>query len=305
MNTRLKRIVKKMITACSCLAGYKSKLDVMEAERLLHQYHARPAEGKCIADNQINIQYDLHIIIPVYNGEKYVESCLKSVIGQVTKYRFIVTVVNDGSKDTTANILKKYEDYKIEGGSAVEIITQDNRGFSGARNRGMETIRGQYVLFLDADDLLAENAIETMIQVAYDTNADILQGGWYEFTTSNSKPEHEIVSEHKLSNNGMLSNTKGCFSGYPWGKLYKYTVLEHFQFPEGFWFEDTPISFLLQAMPYRFAVVSDIVYGYRVNPEGITAKAPTSKKSIDSYWITEECLKEFPAFSSYIRSAGI
>ena len=72
--------------------------------------------------------------------------------------------------------------------------------------------------------------------------------------------------------------------------------MKHFQFPEGFWFEDTPISFILAAMPYRFAAIKDVVYGYRFNPNGITAKSKYSKKAVDTYWITEECLHECPVF---------
>lgn len=71
-------------------------------------------------------------------------------------------------------------------------------------------------------------------------------------------------------------------SGYTWGKLFKAEVMEHFQFPEGYWFEDTPISFVL--------------YGYRLNRDGITAKSGGSKRSVESYYITALCLCEFPMF---------
>ena len=70
------------------------------------------------------------------------------------------------------------------------------------------------------------------------------------------------------------------------------------------WFEDTPVSFILAGIPYRCASIKDIVYGYRQNPEGITATASHSKKSVDSYWITEECLEEFPKYDlSYDQRA--
>lgn len=80
--------------------------------------------------------------------------------------------------------------------------------------------------------------------------------------------------------------------------------MEHFQFPEGFWFEDTPLSFMIAAMPYRCAAIKDIVYGYRFNPQGITATARKKKRAVESYWITEACLEEFPIFSlSYDQRA--
>lgn len=83
---------------------------------------------------------------------------------------------------------------------------------------------------------------------------------------------------HIIPKEGVLNDNQGVFSGYPWGKLYKYNVMEHFQFPEGFWFEDTPLSFMIAAMPYRCAAIKDIVYGYRFNPQGITATARKKKE---------------------------
>lgn len=72
--------------------------------------------------------------------------------------------------------------------------------------------------------------------------------------------------------------------------------MELFQFPESFWFEDTPLSFILAALPYKTVVIQDMVYGYRLNPEGISATAGRKKRSVESYWITEECLEEFEKF---------
>lgn len=86
-------------------------------------------------------------------------------------------------------------------------------------------------------------------------------------------------------------------SGFPWGKIYKAEILEHFQFPEGYWFEDTPISFILYGKKYNFSVIPNVVYGYRLNPEGISAKSISSKRSVESYYITALCLREFPDFN--------
>ena len=144
-------------------------------------------------------------------------------------------------------------------------------------------------MFLDSDDLIPEDAIENMLNVAFKTQADIVQGSWLDFT-------NKTKVEHHTNYNGIINNSKGILSGFPWGKLYKHHVLEHFCFPEGFWYEDTPISFMLCARPYRFVALNNIVYWYRLNPDGISATSPNYKKSVDSYWITELCLKEFQKF---------
>ena len=72
--------------------------------------------------------------------------------------------------------------------------------------------------------------------------------------------------------------------------------MEHFQFPEGYWFEDTPISFMLYGAGYSSKIIPDVVYGYRLNPDGITAKSGGSKRSVESYYITALCLREFSKF---------
>lgn len=144
-------------------------------------------------------------------------------------------------------------------------------------------------MFLDSDDILPPNTIKLMLDIAYKNNLDILQGSWYSF--------NKIKRENTILENGEGENRKvNYISGYPWGKIFKYSVLKNYQFPEGFWFEDTPISFMIAALPVRIATTENTVYGYRLNPDGITAKAVFNKKSIDSYWITEQCLQDFPLF---------
>lgn len=171
----------------------------------------------------------------------------------------------------------------------TKVIRQNNKGYSGARNTGLSHIEAKYVMFLDSDDILPKDTISTMLDKAILTDADILQGSWYSFDDKN---ERETILEEGVFEVG----TNGYVSGYPWGKLYKSAVLKNFQFPENYWFEDTPLTFILAAMPIKVVCIGDIIYGYRLNPNGITAKAIFYKKSVDTFWITELCLNEFPKF---------
>lgn len=261
----------------------RSRANPVAAEERLNEFHRKPA-GNCIRNNKVDIHYDLQIIVPAYNAENTIEECLDSALNQNTAYQYIITVINDGSNDATRTKLDKYQD-----NSKVEIIHQENRGFSGARNRGLEVLKGTYIAFLDSDDKLPSYAIQDMIEIAFRTNADMVQGGWYEF--GNGRSVYQVPGQGEIA-----TDTADGFSGYPWGKVYKYTVLEKFQFPEGYWFEDTPISFLLEALPLRFVLTDKVVYEYRINPNGITQKAAYSPKSVDSYWITEQCLENLSKF---------
>lgn len=95
----------------------------------------------------------ISIIIPVYNVEKYVEMCIKSVINQTYKNLEII-VINDGTKDNSMDIVEKYKDDRFI------IINQENKGLSSARNAGLNIATGKYVYFLDSDDWIDEGYIE-------------------------------------------------------------------------------------------------------------------------------------------------
>lgn len=93
----------------------------------------------------------LSVIVPAYNCEEYIEECLDSVLGQLPEdYELIV--VDDGSDDTTADILKKYDGTRDN----VRIFYNEHRGASGARNRGIKSAKGEYIAFLDCDDCMRD-----------------------------------------------------------------------------------------------------------------------------------------------------
>lgn len=99
----------------------------------------------------------LSIIIPAYNVEQFIPKCLDSIFGQNCS-GFEVIVVNDGSNDATPALLKGY----AEKHSNLNVINQDNAGMSTARNRGLEVAKGEYVMFVDSDDWLCNNALESL-----------------------------------------------------------------------------------------------------------------------------------------------
>ena len=272
----LKKTAKTIYRLTAPFHVSRSHMTMAIARQILSDYTPDPFTT-CLTNNFLNLRYDLQIIVPAYNAERFVAEALESVLTQKTKYSYIISVVNDGSTDKTPEILRSYE---MKYPDRMEVINQENRGFSGARNAALKVLKGRYITFLDSDDVKAGSAIEALLDKA-DGN-DIIQGGWYTFEQScaGGGTPQEV---HQLS-------------GYPWGKLFKAEVMEHFQFPEGYWFEDTPISFMLYGAGYSSKIIPDVIYGYRLNPDGITAKSGGSKRSVESYYITDLCLREFPQF---------
>ena len=109
----------------------------------------------------------LSIIIPAYNSEKYIEECLKS-LKLLLADELQIIVINDGSRDNTADIVEKYRQQD----NRIELYTLKNGGVSKARNAGIERASGEYIMFLDADDYLISDAFSMITKVINDGNVD-------------------------------------------------------------------------------------------------------------------------------------
>lgn len=103
-------------------------------------------------ENKIKIS----IIVPVYNGEKYVEKCIETIQHQTMKTEYELIFIDDGSKDKTLEIIKKH----AEADSRIRFISQENRGVSVARNLGIESARGEWIVFVDVDDEIDPGYLE-------------------------------------------------------------------------------------------------------------------------------------------------
>ena len=113
---------------------------------------------------------EISVIIPVYNTEKYLKECLKSVINQTFTDMEIICV-NDGSTDSSKEVLEKYK--KVD--KRIKVIElQENRGLSYARNRGFDSSKGRYIYFLDSDDELERNAMEILYNEAEKEKLDVI-----------------------------------------------------------------------------------------------------------------------------------
>ncbi len=164
------------------------------------------------------------IIIPIYNAQDYLEECLDSLLLQ--KLRNIeIICVNDGSTDNTANILKKYADKD----KRITIIEQDNLGAATARNKGIEMARGEYLLFLDADDKFDTDLCNAAYYRSHIANADICLFGAKRYDISSSKIEpmtwvlryKDLPSKLVFSTDDISEKIFQVTSACPWSKMLK------------------------------------------------------------------------------------
>ena len=106
-------------------------------------------------------EYGISVIIPCYNVGQYVEETLKSVLNQSFK-NYEIICLNDGSTDGTLEILNKYQSLY----PYIQVFTGENHGVAYQRNKGVQRARGKYIYYLDGDDLIKENCLETLYQYA-------------------------------------------------------------------------------------------------------------------------------------------
>lgn len=226
---------------------------------------------------------DLSIIVPAYNAEATIIECIKSVVCQTTTFDYELIVVNDGSTDKTRALVEGFNNEHII------LINQKNRGFSGARNRGIDAAVGNYIMFLDADDYLVGNCIESMMQKIIDEDADIIQGSNYSFFDNSAVKKYTLLKNRVIENDTkqMTDNP-----GFPWGKIYRRVLFDNLRFPLDVWFEDTIVCMILFRLCTKMVVTDEVVYAYRIHSGGITQKARHSKKCVDHYWVMEYVLKK-------------
>lgn len=249
------------------------------------------------------IKYDLSIIIPVYNSEKFIEECLNSIIKQELKYKTEIIIVDDGSRDRTVDIIKeKFNDERIK------LITQKNAGQSVARNKALSISEGAYIMFVDSDDVLLPNSINSLMDVASRENADIVEGDIVNFQDDISC---EMIKESKTryhveSNNTNPNFVLTCY-GYSVAKVYRAELWNTVRFPEGFIFEDVITKFILRRKANKVVFLGDVVYGYRRNPHS-SSHGNNNIKILDSIkvfpHIVELCYQEEVPFDDvfYILS---
>ena len=176
----------------------------------------------------------ISIIVPVYNGEQYIERIINTALDQTGK-NFEMICVNDGSTDRTAELLLEYTSRY----SWLQVINQNNKGLSGARNAGIEAASGEYIMFLDADDYLEDNTCELVTDRIKKYSPDILDFGMYYVTEDGKKnPGHHKLPKEQIIDGiiirdriiptliNVISDPDAFIYDFVWNKAYKRSIIE-------------------------------------------------------------------------------
>ena len=209
----------------------------------------------------------ISVIIPVYNAEAYLRQCLDSVVEQTLREIEIICV-DDGSTDCSLEILREYE----RKDPRVQVLSQKNQYAGVARNHGMDLARGDYYLFLDADDFFERNMLEELYRQASALHADICLCGADSFHTQSGNyrtmPRMLNLEEVKKQpfNAFDLEHLYSLTSPAPWNKLFSADFVHRtgLQFQSTERINDLYFSYTALALAERIAVVNQILVHYRV-----------------------------------------
>ena len=179
----------------------------------------------------------ISIIVPIYNMADGVEQCINSVLKQ-TNHNFELILVNDGSTDSSGEIIDEYANKYSE---TIKVIHQENKGSGPARNAGISVASGDYYLFIDADDVLDNNAIDILLnQVQIHSQPDLLVFG-YNWINASGENKVKVFYNGSFDGEDVRQHYECYFSqtfkwgiqGAPWNKLFKASVVrnENVEYP--------------------------------------------------------------------------
>lgn len=250
------------------------------------------------------------VIVPAYNCEKYIVDCVESVLRQ-TYTNLEVIIVNDGSTDKTGEIIRE----KYFPNSRCVIVEQTNGGVCKARNKGLDIAQGEYIMFVDADDLLYADAIESLYNLLNAVKADIASGELLHFDTAEDIPGdnrkmtvgENVVWEGTEALKKSLEDHPHTYSSC--AKLYRRELVQSVRFVEGRRVhEDSFFVFQCMLQCPTFVATNMPVYKYRTTPNSASRSA-FSDKFLDILFFAEMKAqlieRHFPEFVSLLPNLRI
>lgn len=262
-----------------------------EARKRIQEIHPDPQGRPVIESASLDKQMDLSIIIPVYNYADLLAANIESVLNQKTEYTFELILVDDGSTDGAQEIVRRYES-----NPKVKTVFQKNQGIAGARNTGLSHATGKYIMFVDCDDTVENDLVETLMSKAIPGDYDIVMCG-HNLVKEREGKVYDIIPNVYSSHNllGYYGNAKLLnYAGLPWGKVYKRELWESVRYLPQYWYEDTIIHALLFTQCRKFAYIPQVCYQYRWYEKNYshTQGNVQNVKCIDRYWMLMPILQK-------------
>lgn len=233
----------------------------------------------------------ISVIVPIYNGEKYIEECLESIINQTYKNLQII-LIDDGSKDKSGKICDEY----AKKDKRIEVIHKENAGVSAARNTGLDNARGEWITFIDADDSVEKDFCKNLMQ--NETNdVDCIMCGYSRLINDKKIEIESIGFSNKFEDSRkylICSLNPQTGVGFSHMKIIRMSAIGNIRFNDNLKVaEDALFNIQLSENIRKIIFVDEKLYNYRLNTNS------TVKKYDDKY--TEKYLKAMEECGRYIR----
>lgn len=229
----------------------------------------------------------ISIIIPVYNAEKYIKKCIDSILNQ-TLADFEVILIDDGSTDSSREICDEYAEIDTR----IKVVHCENNGAGKARNIGLDNARGEFIFFVDSDDWLEKNALESHLRYMdnYDMSIGCSKNCYFNNETIKSSSIDYYYPAGKYKNKEDVRNmyvdiAVNGVSHAPHNKMYKKNIIDKFsiRFPDYKKYEDLTFNNQYIDKINSLVIIEETVYNYRVNSaEGVALKLPSDMFEIFS-----------------------
>lgn len=205
----------------------------------------------------------LSVIVPAYNVSDYITECIESICSQ-TYQNLEIIVVDDGSTDGTSDVCDGFKDPRIC------VIHQQNRGLSGARNTGLKNASGQYVAFIDSDDLIRKDMFEKMMNIITEKEIDFVSCGVEFLRCDNGTSTYSGNSKNIsfFDYEQSLDALRDIHLFNVWNKIYKHDVIDGLYFTEGVVCEDVEYTAEVFRRIKNTAYIDEPLYIYRVKRPG-------------------------------------
>lgn len=227
------------------------------------------------------------IVVPVYNVEKYLKKCLKSILQQTLKNIEII-VIDDGSTDNSPNIIDEFANLDHR----IIAIHQKNSGYSAAVNRGIKLSRGQYIGIVESDDYIEPTMYEKLYQRGIKDKADIVKGGFFKYNSLAPKG-HQNIYYFCPSGIDLRNAPKTPFSAtqWPiiiafhasiWSSVYKSELIKKNKLPEsaGASYQDFPFMLAVMSRANKISIVPDGLYHWRNDTDQTHSTSAKGQKAL-------------------------
>lgn len=217
----------------------------------------------------------ISVVIPVYNVEEYLPRCMASVLAQ-SYGNLDIILIDDGSTDNSGHICDQYAGQD----SRIRVIHKKNGGLSDARNKGIESAKGQYITFIDSDDSIDEDMIEYLYCLLKKHGCRMSLSSHYVVYNREERAVAEKMPDEKLSDKECIKRMcyQGSIDTSAWAKLYEISVFKTIRYPKGKLFEDIGTTYKTFLECKEIACGYQAKYYYYIRPQSITTRAFNCKK---------------------------